>query len=114
SLLACGPPAPSAPPSNSLTLLFRRRGGAAQEEEGEAVGGRRGGRGGSAGEERRGAQAGAPRQRVPHQLAAATVLISMVCNPLTNRWVPVTVTLLSACCSSFAFWGSPGFELTGR
>src|SRR5204863_8336082 len=83
----------------------------AREEKCERAG--RSGRGG-AGEERRGVQPAAPRQRAPHQLAAATVLISMVCNPLTMRCVPVTVTLPSACCSSFEFWGSPGLELTGR
>src|SRR5207253_9532193 len=88
----------------------RRRGGAAQEQQGETGEGR----GRCACEERRGAQPGAPRQRAPHQLAAATVLISIVCNPLTIRCIPVTVTLPSAYCSSFEFWGSPGLELTGR
>src|SRR5207245_1204075 len=81
-----------------------------EKEEGEAAG--RGCRT-SAGEQRRGDQPGAPPQRAPHQLAAATVLISIVCSPPTMRWVPVTVTLLSANLSSFEFWGSPGLELTG-
>src|SRR5438034_3825570 len=47
-------------------------------------------------------------------VAAETVLISMVCRPLTKRCVPVTFTLLSAKGSSFEFCGSPGFELTGK
>src|SRR3989454_1627840 len=80
---------------------------AAEKQEGEA------GRGGAAGEERQEQGGPAPR-RPPHQDAAETVLISMVCRPLTRRCVPVTFTLLSVNCMSFEFCGSPGFELTGR
>src|SRR5438034_8500421 len=83
---------------------------AVQEQQCEAAGG---GRGRAAAVERR-HQNGAPPQHQPHQDAAETDLISMVCRPLTRRCVPVTFTLLSAKGMSFEFCGSPGFELTGK
>src|SRR5438128_2455841 len=63
--------------------------GAAEEQEGET------GCRGAAGDERQEQDGPAP-QHPPHQDAAETVLISMVCRPLTRRCVPVTLTLLSA------------------
>src|SRR5207245_9760228 len=84
--------------------------GEIQKQQGEAaVGGRRR----ATAVERR-HQNGAPLQHQPHQDAAETDLISMVCRPLTRRCVPVTFTLLSAKGMSFEFCGSPGFELTGK
>src|SRR2546425_849599 len=85
----------------------RRGRRAAEKEEGEA------GRRGAASDDRQEQGGPAPR-RSPHQVAAVTVLISMVCRPLTKRCVPVTFTLLSANGMSFEFCGSPGFELTGK
>src|SRR5438477_142863 len=79
---------------------------AAKEEQGEAAGRRR------ATAEHGCREHGA--QGAAHQVAGETVLISIVCSPLTMRCVPVTFTLPSTYCSSFEFCGSPGLELTGR
>jgi len=69
----------------------RRGRGAPEEQKGEATRGRGGRRRAAA--EQRCRQNGTRHQ--PHQDAAETVLISMVCSPLTKRCVPVTFTLLS-------------------
>ncbi len=82
-------------------------GGAAEEQQGEFAGGRAAGRDGGDG------QRGRYPQRTAHQVAAAIVLISIVCIPPAMRCVPVTFTLPSANGSSREFCGSPGFELTG-
>src|SRR5207248_10446704 len=78
---------------------------AAEKEEGEAAGRRRATA--EHGCREHGAQGA-------HQVAGETVLISIVCSPLTIRCMPVTFTLPSAYCSSFEFCGSPGLALTGR
>ena len=88
------------------------RGGATQEEEGETAGGRVGTAGGQCQECDRNHRPACP-QRASHQVAAAIVLISIVCMPWLIRWTPVTFTCPSANGASFVFCGSPGLELTG-
>ena len=88
------------------------RGGAAQEDESEAAGGRVGTAGGQCQERDQSHRPACP-QQAAHQVAAAIVLISIVCMPWLIRCTPVTFTCPSANGASFAFCGSPGLELTG-
>lgn len=80
-------------------------GGGAAEEEQRVAGGLL-----PAGGERR-QQHDSPEQT--HQVAASTVLITIVCRPLTSFTVPVTFTLPSANSTSRPFCGLLGLGLTG-
>src|SRR5206468_3131557 len=86
------------------------RGGAAQEDQRESAGsGMTSGEGQQSERRRR-----CPRpRRDAHQVAAAIVLISIVCMPWSMRWTPVIFTCVSANGSRREFCGSPGLELTG-